>query len=78
MRKKTGEVKWWFPTILCCMFLVVPFLVPFRSVPFCWFVPSFIVVHSYCVVGLLYPFVPSGISGTNLTKPSEYTYSSVL
>ncbi len=36
-----ATMKWWFPTILCSMFLVVPFLssVPFRSV--CWFVSSF-------------------------------------
>jgi hypothetical protein len=45
------RVKWWFPTILCSMFLVVPFLVPsFRCVPF---IVSFIhCVHSYRIVCL--------------------------
>ncbi len=38
--KTDVSLKWRFPAILCSMFLVVPFLVPFRSVPLCWFVPS--------------------------------------
>ena len=56
---------WWFPTILCSLFRSC---VPFRSIPVCWFVSSFIgLVHIVSLV--VYFRSPRNIMGAWFSCP---------